>query len=689
MGVLSVPSGLRRLVRTVSAAAVIAATGFAGLVVTEAPADAAPTPTNVTVCLGGGTPTPSGCTSSTPGVAKETTSYDIGFTTPVELTSSNWLIFDSTWALPTYQFDFRLADLTKGVYCTGPAVDVFDRYTVQVTVPASCAGTATDFYALRITTVHNPTTAGTYTVTVGATDLSAGYGTYKVVSPPSPPRTLAATPSNGTVHLAWTPPSTDGGSTIRGYDVYMATSSGHETTPLAVFIPTTSYTASGLTNGTTYYFTVKAENTTGQSTPSNEVSAKPATTPGPPTTLSAAGAYQKVTLTWTAPATDGGTTVEGYDVYEGTSPGGESSTPANGTTLVTGTTYTVTGLTGSTPSYFTVKAVNGLGSSTASTEASATPTTTVPSAPTGLSATPGPGKVTLQWTAPGTSGDGTVLGYDVYEGTSTGGEATAPVNGSTPVTGTSYTVTGLANGTTYWFTVKAVNAKGSSAASGQATATPATVPGPPTGLTAKAGQGQVTLTWTAPATDGGSAVTGYDVYQSTSKGGEATPPVNGTTPIPATTTSYTATGLANGTTYWFTVKAVNAAGRSPASNEVQATPAATTPTPPRTVRASAGAGSVALTWTAPATDGGSAVKGYDVYEGTSSGGESSTPVNGTTLVTGTSYTAKGLANGTTYWFTVKTVGGGQRDRVPGVQRRRRPDVVRALVHHRLDIVAGR
>jgi hypothetical protein len=69
----------------------------------------------------------------------------------------------------------------------------------------------------------------------------------------------------------------------------------------------------------------------------------------------------------------------------------------------------------------------------------ATPT---PGAPTGLTATPGDSQVNLSWDAPSDSGASPVTGYNIYEGTSSGGESSTPVN-SSPVTGTSYTVTGL------------------------------------------------------------------------------------------------------------------------------------------------------------------------------------------------------------------------------------------------------
>ena len=292
------------------------------------------------------------------------------------------------------------------------------------------------------------------------------------------------------------------------------------------------------------------------------------TVPDAPTGLGATAGNTTAALSWSAPSSNGGSAVTGYNVYEGTSPGAEAGTPVNAS-LITGTTYTVTGLTNGTTYYFTVEAVNPAGSSASSNEASATPAT-VPGAPTGLGAIRGNTTVALSWSAPSSNGGSAITGYNVYEGTRSGHESTTPVNGSTLITGTSYTVTGLTNGTTYYFTVKAVNAVGSSAASNEASATPATVPGAPTGLGATRGNTTVALSWKVPLSNGGSAITGYNVYEGTTSGGESTTPVNGGTLI--TGTSYTVKGLTNGTTYYFTVKAVNAAGSSAASNQASATP---------------------------------------------------------------------------------------------------------------------
>jgi hypothetical protein len=182
---------------------------------------------------------------------------------------------------------------------------------------------------------------------------------------------------------------------------------------------------------------------------------------------------------------------------------------------------------------------------------------TTPAAPTGLTATAGDTQVTLAWSA-----SSSATSYDIYRSLTPGGEGTTAYK--TGVTGTSYTDSGLTDGTTYYYKVTAVNSAGESGQSSEASATPqASLPGIPGGLTATAGNGQVSLSWNAST-----GATSYSIYRSLTPGGEgATAYKTG-----VTTTSFTDTGLTNGTTYYYQVTAVNGAGESGKSSEVSATP---------------------------------------------------------------------------------------------------------------------
>jgi cellulose 1,4-beta-cellobiosidase len=269
-----------------------------------------------------------------------------------------------------------------------------------------------------------------------------------------------------------------------------------------------------------------------------------------------------------------------------------------------------------------------------------------PSVPGGLKATAGNGQVSLSWSA--SSGTAPIT-YSVYRGTASGAEGSTPI--ASGLTSASYVDTGVANGTTYYYEVRASNAGGSSGVSAEASATPVappTLPGAPTNVTAAPGNGQVSLSWSASS---GTAPITYSVYRGTASGNEsATPIVSG-----LTATSYTDTGLANGTTYYYEVRATNAAGSSGFSAEASAKPVAppTVPGAPSLSAASARGKGVALSWNAPA-NGGSAITSYTVYRGTSPGSELA---YGSVICSSStcSYTDVNTKHGTVYVYQVAAV----------------------------------
>jgi fibronectin type 3 domain-containing protein len=196
-------------------------------------------------------------------------------------------------------------------------------------------------------------------------------------------------------------------------------------------------------------------------------------------------------------------------------------------------------------------------------EMTVTPATaSVPSGPASLTVAPGNGSAALTWKG-STSGNPT--SYSIYRGTISDGETVTPV-GTVSGTTTSFTDTGLTNGKTYFYNVAASNSVGVSPDSNEVWVTPAasaTAPSAPAGLAATAGNGSVGLTWSAST-----GATSYSVYRGTAPGAEGATSI-GTT----TSTSFTDTGLTNGTAYYYEVTASNSAGASPSSREATATPA--------------------------------------------------------------------------------------------------------------------
>ena len=184
------------------------------------------------------------------------------------------------------------------------------------------------------------------------------------------------------------------------------------------------------------------------------------------------------------------------------------------------------------------------------------PATPAP-APTTLSLTPQPGNsIVLNWSA--VSG---ATSYTVSRSTTPGGPYT-PI--ASLLTGTTYTDTGLTAGTTYYYVVDAANTGGEGAYSPQTSAIALPpIPGAPTNLVASSASSTATgLIWSAA-----SNAASYNIKRSLTSGGPYTTVATGVTAM-----TYTDSGLTNGTTYYYVVSAVNAAGEGANSNESSATP---------------------------------------------------------------------------------------------------------------------
>ena len=470
------------------------------------------------------------------------------------------------------------------------------------------------------------TNGQSYTFTVAATN-DAGKGPGSAPSPAVTPRTVpgaptgvTVTPGDEQVTITYAAPSDDGGAPITRYTATSSDGqfSGTSNDVSAIVIP-------GLTNGVGYVFSVTAENIAGTGPPSaNSTAVAPRTVPGAPTHAAATPGLGQASVSFTPPTTDGGVAIIDYTVR---------STPGNFTGTGTGSPIVVSGLTNGVSYSFTVTARNAAGSSISSTASnSVTPgvTPNPPDPPTGVTAAAGNAQATVSFTPPVNNGGAAVIDYTV---TSSPGGISA-TGTSSPIT-----VAGLTNNQAYTFTVKARNATASSnasAASNQVTPVPGnSAPGAPTGVTATAGNGQATISFNAPSSNGGTPITLYKV--TSSPGGRIASGPAG--PL-------TVTGLTNGQSYTFTVVATNAIGDGPASSPSNAvTPSfvALSPGAPTGVFATPGNAMAVVSFTPPVVDGGATIASYTV-----------TVSPGGATVSGSSspIVVRGLTNGTAYTFTV-------------------------------------
>jgi RHS repeat-associated protein len=518
--------------------------------------------------------------------AGQITVYNAAGTTNIGLDVEGWVESGSTPAGTPSLFNAetatRICDTRtgSGLPCAGSTIAAAGTLAVQVTgvggVPAASA--AITGAALNIT-VYNATATGSVTVfadgTTRPSTTDVNFGAGKVVS-----NYVAITPlsaSNGKVDIYNQTGSTDVTVDVLGY-----------------------YTA--------------------------------ATAPTAPSAVTATGGNAQATVSWVAPTSNGGTAVTGYTVtpYIGTT--AQLPTMVSGTT----TSTTITGLTNGTSYTFQVKASNVIGTGPVGTSPAVVPAT-VPGPPTGVAASAGNAQATVTWAAPSSNGGSAITGYTItpYIGMAA---QTATNVGASP---TSATVTGLTNGTAYTFTVIAKNAVGSSTASSASNAvTPVSVPGAPTNVTATGGNAVANVSWTAPAANGGSAITGYTVTPYIGSSAQTATSVG---PSP---TSATITGLSNGTAYTFQVAAVNAIGTGPYGTSNLVTPGP--PGAPTSVTATGGVNSASISWTAPTDSGGGSIAGYVVTAFKGSTAQHATSVNSTT----TTATLSGLQGGTSYTFKV-------------------------------------
>jgi YVTN family beta-propeller protein len=283
---------------------------------------------------------------------------------------------------------------------------------------------------------------------------------------PSAPALASSSAGNDEVSLTWSAPA-DGESAIASYVIAAAPTNGLKGVVESVGASERSGAVAGLKDGTAYYVTVTAENAIGTGSASVPVSLMPAGPPSVAFGVVARPGDKSATVSWKPPASDEGSPITLYDVIAYIGSTAQKPVPVSPSK----TSKTVSGLKNGTAYTFVVTATNKVGTSRSKPSATVTPAT-VPG-PAVLKGTAGDKSVSLTWRPPAPTGGAPIKGYDVYVGTSPTAISTKPANMS--VIGrsvTSYKVTGLKNGTAYYFILKAVNEMGVGASSNVVKLTP-------------------------------------------------------------------------------------------------------------------------------------------------------------------------------------------------------------------------
>ena len=387
--------------------------------------------------------------------------------------------------------------------------------TVNQSYPVTFIGTAVNQdgswpLPLLSATTNNGTSAPTDSSdavvdTLGVPGAPAGFT--------AAPVSFAAPGTGGAVSLSWSQSVTE------SPEGYIITRSGGGFTPVTLSSPASVYyvdsTAANLTG---YTYSIVCYNAVSQSAPSSAGPVTAYTNPGPPTTVQALTGGATVQLNWTAPASVAGSyAVTGYQIYRGTSSGGESSTPLAQVGLVT--TYKDTGLTPGTTYYYYLSSIDsqyssgptmGPHDSGPSAEVSGYPNGWPPTGLTSNLVSPSPATIGLSWTAPSAALllNPPIASYLIYKAQAPG----TPVYDTTisAASATFTDTTDLLPGNSYIYQVAAVDNLGVTS-NLSSPVTQSVGPQAPTGLTAVPSGTGVTLTWAPdPA---GQSVTEYAVYQ--------------------------------------------------------------------------------------------------------------------------------------------------------------------------------
>ena len=447
----------------------------------------------------------------------------------------------------------------------------------------------------------------------------------------------ATTQSDTSISLTWTAPNANG-YTITGYQIEQSTDGTTWNTIVTNTQNTAvSYTVTGLTDSTDYYFKVTGINALGIGALGPIATAHTFGAPDPFIPLTFSSTTTSATVNWTQPY-DHGSPITSYRVEILNLVNGVGNGQWLTLTTTTPTTLTNTHLNLQTNTEYSYRivATNPYGSVTSSIQ----PITTLATPPT-LTATASSGTtIDLNWS--------TVSGSTTYSVYSSANDVTFTLLQS-GISATTYQATGLSLGQTVYYKVTVTNAAGESAQSTSATATTWSLPGTPTGLTiTNPTPTTARFTWTTPTDFGGAPSVTYTLQRSEDNS-------NWTSHLPSTTTTVDDNSLTLGQQYYWRVNSVTAAGVSGNSNTVSyLTP--TLPTAPGSLTAAltgANNNAAVLNWVAPSSTSGYTVIGYHIETNIDGNGWTDLVVD--TGNSGLVYTNTGLSAGSSYVYRVSAI----------------------------------
>jgi len=458
--------------------------------------------------------------------------------------------------------------------------------------------------------------------------LSASVATY--AQTPAAPSGLTATAISTTqVNLTWTDASTN----ETGFQVERSTTSGTGFLLVNTRVANaTSFSNTGFTASTQYFYRIRSINGSGGSAYTAEVSVSTSRPQTPTGLLASVASTSQINLSWT----DASTTETGFRIER-------STTSGTGFTLVTNvaanvTSFSNTGLSSNTTYYYRIRAFNG--SINSSFTAQVTTTTSAPAAPTNLVAIAASAtQINLTWVDAASNETGFQLESSTTAGTGFVQIATLGVNN------TSFNNTALVANTTYYYRIRAVNGAGNSLYSAEVSAS-TSIPLVPVSVTTTASSStRVNLTWT----DASNNETGFQIERSTTSGSGFL--LVSTTA--ANAVSFSNSALTANTTYYYRMRAINAVGNS--AYTAESVVSTSTPAAPTVLVATvASITQINLTW----TDASTSETGFQIERSNTSG--AGFVLIATTAANETSFSSAGLVANTVYFYRIRAVNGSLR-----------------------------